>query len=289
MPGTFEAFPTPHERHFLRAMMREPDELAGTITPLSPADPPPCNIVNPDGHGRVVLICEHGGRLVPQALGDLGLPPEAFEGHIAWDIGAAGVARAMSGILDAPLLLQRYSRLVIDCNRSFQSPDLIPEVSDGTQVPGNRGLTPEERQARHDAILVPFHDAVTKVLDSRPDPQRTIILMIHSFTPRLQSQGVERPMHLGFLFNRDPRLGRAMVAAVRAENPSLIAEENAPYQCSDLTDYAVPVHAEPRGVLHALVEIRNDLIATPDAQVAWAEILTRALARALNTLEEAAE
>lgn len=269
--------------------MREPDAQADTLAPLSPADPPPCETVNPDGQGRVVLICEHGGRRVPQALGDLGLPPEAFERHIAWDIGAAGVARAMAGMLDAPLLLQRYSRLVIDCNRAFRSPDLIPEVSDGTPVPGNRGLSAAQRQARHDAILLPFHDAVSKVLDARADPQRTIILMIHSFTPRLQTQGVERPMHLGFLFNRDPRLGRAMVAAVRAGHPGLIVEENAPYQCSDLTDYAVPVHAEPRGLLHALVEIRNDLIATPDAQVAWAEILTRALARALNTLEDATE
>jgi predicted N-formylglutamate amidohydrolase len=267
--------------------MHEVDAQAGTIVLLSPADPPPCEIVNPNGQGRVVLICEHGGRRVPLALGDLGLPPEVFERHIAWDIGAAGVARAMAGMLDAPLLLQRYSRLVIDCNRSLQSPDLVPEVSDGTLVPGNCGLTPAQRQARHDAILVPYHDAVTGVLDSRTDPQRTIILMIHSFTPRLQSQGVERPMHLGFLFNRDPRLGRAMVTAVRAGNPDLIVAENAPYHCSDLTDYAVPVHAEPRGLLHALVEIRNDLIATPDAQAAWAAILTRALEQALNTLEEA--
>lgn len=268
--------------------MREPQAQAGTMALLSPADPPPCEIVNPDGQGRVVLICEHGGRLLPRSLGDLGLPAEAFERHIAWDIGAAGVARAMSEMLDAPLLVQRYSRLVIDCNRGFQAADLIPEVSDGTPVPGNRNLTAAQRQARHDAILMPFHDAVARVLDTRPDPQNTVILMIHSFTPRLQSKGDARPMHLGFLFNRDPRLGRAMAAAVRADNPALIVEENAPYQCSDQTDYAVPVHAEPRGLLHALVEIRNDQIGTPDAQVAWAEILTRALARALNTLKETA-
>lgn len=268
--------------------MREPDMQQGTTELLSPADPPPCEIVNPDGQGRVVLICEHGGKLVPQALGDLGLPSEAFERHIAWDIGAAGVARAMSRMLDAPLLLQRYSRLVIDCNRTLQSPDLIPEVADGTPVPGNSGLDPSERQSRHEMILVPFHDAVARVLDSRPEPQRTIVLMIHSFTARLQSQGEMRPMHLGLLFNRDPRLGRAMVAAVRAENPDLIVAENAPYQCSDLTDYAVPVHAEPRGLLHTLVEIRNDQIITPDAQITWAGILTRGLKRALDTLEEPA-
>ncbi len=268
--------------------MCEPETQPGTTALLSPADPPPCEIVNPDGRGRVVLICEHGGRLVPQALDGLGLPSEAFERHIAWDIGAAGVAREMSGMLDAPLLLQRYSRLVIDCNRTLKSPDLIPEVADGTPVPGNRSLDPAQQKARHDAILVPFHDAVARVLDSRPEPQRTVILMIHSFTARLQSQGEMRPMHLGLLFNRDPRLGRALVAAVREENPDLIVAENAPYQCSDLTDYAVPIHAEPRGLLHALVEIRNDQIATPEAQHTWATILTRGLKRALDTLEEPA-
>ncbi|MCC5968755.1 MAG: N-formylglutamate amidohydrolase [Pararhodobacter sp.] len=268
--------------------MGEPEPQAGTTALLSPADPPPCEIVNPDGQGRVVLICEHGGRLLPQSLGDLGLSAEEFDRHIAWDIGAAGVARAMSDMLDAPLLLQRYSRLVIDCNRSLSAPDLIPEVADGTPVPGNSALSAAQRQARFDSILAPYHDAVKRVLDARPDPQNTIILMIHSFTPRLQSLGDTRPMQLGFLFNRDPRLGRAMVAAVRTENPALIVTENAPYQCSDLTDYAVPVHAEPRGLLHTLVEIRNDQIATPDAQEAWAKILTRALARALNTLEEPA-
>jgi len=267
--------------------MREPEAQAGTMALLSPADPPPCEIVNPNGQGRVVLICEHGGRLLPRSLGDLGLPAQAFDRHIAWDIGAAGVARAMSDMLDAPLLVQRYSRLVIDCNRSLHAPDLIPEVADGTPVPGNSALSAGQRRARHDAILVPYHDAVARVLDTRPDPQNTIILMIHSFTPRLQSRGEARQMHLGFLFNRDPRLGRAMADAARADNPGLIVAENAPYQCSDLTDYAVPVHAEPRGLLHTLVEIRNDQIATPDAQMAWARILTRALERALNTLKEA--
>lgn len=269
--------------------MREADTQADTDALLSPADPPPCEIVNPGGQGRVVLICEHGGRLVPRSLNDLGLPDEVFERHIAWDIGAAGVARAMSEMLDAPLLLQRYSRLVIDCNRNLQSPDLVPEVSDSTLVPGNQNLTRAQRQARYDAILAPFHASVARMLDGRPAPERTVIVMIHSFTPQLQSEDTLRPMHLGLLYNRDPRLGLALATAVRADNPGLIVTENAPYQCSDLTDYAVPVHAEPRGVLHVLVEIRNDQIATPDAQEAWAGILTRGLKRALDTLEETAQ
>ncbi|MCC5999688.1 MAG: N-formylglutamate amidohydrolase [Pararhodobacter sp.] len=255
---------------------------------LGAGDPLPCDLVNPAGKGRVVLICEHGGRLVPGALGDLGLPAEAFDRHIAWDIGAAGVARALSQMLDAPLLLQRYSRLVIDCNRTLESADLIPELADGTPVPGNINLSAAARQARYEAILRPYHDTVAQVLDTRPDPQATIILMIHSFTPRLMSGGEDRPMHLGVLYNRDPRLGQALAAAVQADNPQLMVTENAPYRCSDLGDYAVPVHAEPRGLLHALVEIRNDLIRTPDGQAAWAAILARGLERALETLKETA-
>ncbi|MCC5989562.1 MAG: N-formylglutamate amidohydrolase [Pararhodobacter sp.] len=266
--------------------MPELDAQDCPVPLLGPDEPTPCEIVKPDGKGRVVLICEHGGRLVPRALNQLGLEPEAFDRHIGWDIGAAGVAREMSALLDAPLLLQRYSRLVIDCNRSVRSPDLIPEVADGTPVPGNRNLSAAARQARYDAILKPFHDSVAQLLDSRADQQDTVLLMIHSFTPRLMSRGEERPMHLGLLFNRDPRLGRALVAAVQADNPHLIVAENAPYQCSDLTDYAVPVHAEPRGLLHALVEIRNDQIQSRDMQAAWAEILARGLKRALETLEE---
>ena len=266
--------------------MPDTDKKDSVTAVLSPGDPEPVEIVNAQGRGRVVLVCEHAGRRVPQALGDLGLPAEAFERHIAWDIGAAGVARALSALLDAPLLMQPYSRLVVDCNRQLDAPDLIPEVSDGTPVPANQGLGPAARQARCDAVLWPFHAAVAALLDARADRPDTVLVMVHSFTPRLRAGGALRPMHLGLLFNRDPRLGQAMAEAVRAENPDLIVAENAPYQCNDLTDYAVPVHAEPRGLLHALVEIRNDLIRDDAGQTAWAGILARGLDRALNTLQE---
>lgn len=256
------------------------------VSVLSPDEPAPCELVNPDGKGRVVLICEHGGRLVPRALNDLGLARDVFGLHIGWDIGAAGVAREMSRLLDAPLLLQRYSRLVIDCNRSLRSPDLIPEVADGVVVPGNQNLSAAARQARYDTILKLFHDNVARLLDSRDGRQDTVLLMIHSFTPKLMSRGTERQMQLGLLYNRDPRLGRALAKAIRADNPELTVAENAPYQCSDLTDYAVPFHAEPRGLLHALVEIRNDQILSAEAQLVWARILVRGLERALETLEE---
>ena len=256
---------------------------------LGPDDPAPCVTVNPHGRSRIVLVCEHAGRQVPRRLGDLGLPPAAHQRHIAWDIGAEGVARALSAQLDATLFVQPYSRLVIDCNRAREAPDLIPEVADGTPVPGNAGLDAAQRAERFAAIHQAFHATVAAALDARaagPAARPTVLVTVHSFTPRLDTEGRDRPMHLGVLFHRDARLGRALIPLVRAARPDLLVAENAPYRCSDLTDYAVPVHGEARGLPHALLEIRNDLIATPEGQAAWAGLLARALTAALEALDE---
>ena len=252
---------------------------------LGADDPAPCLAVNPRGRSRIVLICEHAGRRVPGGLGDLGLRPADFARHIGHDIGAEGVARDLSARLDAPLFLQPYSRLVVDCNRARTAPDLIPAVADGTPVPGNAGLDAAGRAARFAAIHQGFHSTVAAALDARGD-RPTVLVMVHSFTPRLEVEGRDRPMHLGVLFHRDARLGRALIPAVRAARPDLVVAENAPYRCSDATDYAVPVHGEGRGLPHALLEIRNDQIATPEGQAAWAGLLADTLAAALDTLDK---
>lgn len=253
---------------------------------LGPDDPAPCVAVNPEGRSRFVLICEHAGRRVPASLGDLGLPPSAFGRHIAWDIGAEGVARGLSERLDAALYLQPYSRLVVDCNRRLEAPDLIPEVADGTPVPGNTGLHPDQRAARFAQVHQGYHATLAAGLDARGPDRRTALVMVHSFTPRLEVEGRDRPMHLGVLFLRDTRLGRALIPLVRAARPDLMVAENAPYRCSDLTDYAVPVHGEGRGLPHVLLEIRNDLIATPEGQADWAGLLADTLPAALASLDE---
>ena len=252
---------------------------------LGADDPAPCVVVNPQGRSRLVLICEHAGRRVPQGLGDLGLPQEAFSRHIAFDIGAEGVARALSARLDAALYAQPYSRLVVDCNRSLQAPDLIPEVADGTPVPGNAGLGDAQRAARFAAIHQGYHATVAAGLDAR-GARPTALVMVHSFTPRLETEGRDRPMHLGVLYHRDTRLGRALIPAVQAARPDLVVAENAPYRCSDLTDYAVPVHGEGRGLPHVLLEIRNDLIATPEGQADWAALLADTLTAALTAMDK---
>jgi predicted N-formylglutamate amidohydrolase len=249
---------------------------------LSPEDPAPFEIVNGDGASRVVLLCEHAGRTVPRRLGDLGIPESEFERHIAYDIGAEGVARGLSAALDAPLVLQRYSRLVVDCNRAFDSADCMPEISDTTVIPGNRALARPERLARYEEIHVPFHREVSRLLDTHGRRHRTALVSIHSFTPRLLNEGIERPWQIGLLFNRDDRLARKLMAAIVSLDDTVKAAFNEPYTGNDLTDYAIPVHGEKRGIEHVLIEIRNDLITDERGQARWAEFLAAAIGAAVS-------
>jgi predicted N-formylglutamate amidohydrolase len=177
--------------------------------------------------------------------------------------------------LNAAVILQTYSRLVIDCNRDPDVPSSIPEISEDTDIPGNHGLGKAERAARADAIFRPYHNAIAAALDRRTAADRASALVaLHSFTPVFK--GVSRPWHVAVLFNRDPRLAHALAELLRAEG-DLVVGENEPYQVSDLTDYTVPVHGERRGLPHVEIEIRQDLITDPAGQRDWAERLARLL------------
>jgi len=168
-----------------------------TVPPLlDPDDPPPFSLDNAAGGSVFFLCCDHAGRTFPRRLGTLGLPEEETRRHIAWDIGIAGVGRQLSRLLDAPLLLQNYSRLVIDCNRDPAVPSSIPEISEATQIPGNRGLDAAARADRVAAIFRPYHDALKAALDRRGT---TVLVALHSFTPVFR--GVARPWHAGVLYN----------------------------------------------------------------------------------------
>ncbi|WP_210529700.1 N-formylglutamate amidohydrolase [Rubellimicrobium arenae] len=254
---------------------------AGTL--LRESDPDPVEIVNGAGTADILLVCEHAGRAVPGGLARLGLDDGAFERHIAYDIGAEGLSRALSAELDAPLVLQRYSRLVVDCNRPPSAPDFIPEASDGTLVPGNASLSEDGRAQRLAEIHAPFHEAVARLLSERPP---AALVAVHSFTPKLEVMGVQRPWHAGFLFHRDDRLSRGLLGALLAQSPGTVAALNQPYCVTDEGDYTIPVHGEARRLPHTLVEIRNDLIATPEGQAAWARRLASALTAALPALPE---
>lgn len=244
---------------------------------LSFLDTPPVEILNADGRAAFVLICEHAGSAIPGRLNDLGLPAAEMLRHIAYDIGAADVARLLADKLDATLLLQPYSRLVVDCNRPFRAPDCIPEVSDGTSVPGNLRLSQRDRRQRFAEIHEPFHREVALVLDRRAAADMsTTLVAVHSFTPRLQG-GPERPWELGVLSNRDRSFAERFLAAFQRRNPTITSAHNEPYVVDDIGDYTIPVHGEARGLPHVLLEIRNDLIRDAEGQHKWAALIAETL------------
>ncbi|MGY4319118.1 N-formylglutamate amidohydrolase [Bradyrhizobium sp. JR3.5] len=244
---------------------------------LSPSDPRPVEVVNAGGRADFVLVCEHAGAAIPQRFGNLGLPAAEMLRHIAYDIGAEAVARRLADRLDAPLFLQRYSRLVVDCNRPFSAPGCIPEVSDGRVVPGNLHLTEYQRRQRYGAIHEPFHREVAVFLDRRATAGSPAVLVaVHSFTPRLAG-GPGRPWQLGVLSNRDRSFAERFLGSFQECNPTTICARNEPYVVDDEGDYTIPVHGEARGLPHLLLEIRNDLISDPEGQHRWATLIANGL------------
>jgi predicted N-formylglutamate amidohydrolase len=242
---------------------------------LGPDEPLPVALANEAGRSVFFLACDHGGRAFPRRLGRLGLADPDTLRHIAWDIGIAEVGRRLSAQLDAALIVQAYSRLVVDCNRDPSVPGSIPEISEDTEIPGNRNLTEAERAARRNAIFHPYQDRIAALLDGRgAEGRASVLVALHSFTPVFR--GVSRPWHVGVLFNRDARLAHPLLDRLRAEG-DLVVGENEPYRVTDLSDYTVPVHGERRGLPHVEIEIRQDLIAEPAGQATWAERLARLL------------
>ena len=205
----------------------------------------------------------------------MGVSAEDLQRHIAWHIGAAGVAVKLAELLDAFAILSGYSRLVIDCNRQPGIPESIVRMSEATRIPGNEGVTIEDAAARAQALFQPYHDRICTELDTRRAQQRpTILISVHSFTPRFH--GVARPWHAGVLYNRDARLATELLQRLRAEE-NLVIGDNEPYAVGDSTDYTIPVHGERRGLPHVGIELRQDLVATAAGQSEWAERLARAL------------
>jgi predicted N-formylglutamate amidohydrolase len=234
------------------------------------------------GASPFLLTCDHYGHLIPDALGDLGLPESELARHIAWDIGIAGVAERVSAALDAHLIAQRYSRLVIDCNRPPEVASSIPALSEATVIPGNEGLSQADAAARRRAIFEPYHRRIAEAIDARlANGRPTVLVSLHSFTPVYA--GVARPWHVGTLYHRSPVLPQLLLSLLRAEG-DLVVGDNEPYAVSDLTDYTIPVHGEARGLMNTGIEIRQDLIADEAGQRQWVERLTRLLREIETTL-----
>jgi predicted N-formylglutamate amidohydrolase len=237
---------------------------------------------NPQGRSPFLFTSDHYGRAIPRGLGDLGLPEHELTRHIAWDIGIAGVARALAKQLDAHLIAQAYSRLVIDCNRPLDAPGSIPRISEATIIPGNEGLTREAAEARRRQVFDPYHRRITDVIDRRlAQGIPTVLVSLHSFTPVYA--GIKRPWHVGTLYQRDGRLPPLLLRGLRASG-DLVIGDNEPYAVSDETDYTIPVHGEARGLMNTGIEIRQDLISDQAGETEWAERLAAILGEIETTL-----
>lgn len=250
---------------------------------LSNDEVAPVEVEARDGLSPFFLVCDHAGRLIPRALESLGLFEDQLDRHIAWDIGAAGVARGLAEALGASAVLQRYSRLVIDCNRPLDAADSIVRRSERTDVPGNADVSPPGAEERAQAIFWPYHDEIRARLDRRAAEGRpTVLVAMHSFTPVFLDRA--RQWHAGVLYNRDARFARHLLRDLRDEG-DLVVGDNEPYAAGDLTDYTIVHHGERRGLLHVEIEIRQDLIADARGQDAWAARLARLLPLALAACE----
>ncbi|GAJ28996.1 N-formylglutamate amidohydrolase [Acidomonas methanolica] len=251
---------------------------------LSEDDPPPYIVHAAVRPSPFLLVADHAGRQSPKRLGDLGVSPEDWERHIAWDIGIQGVGRALHERLGATLIEQVYSRLVIDCNRSPGHPTSLTPVSDGTAVPANQTASVLCRASREMEILHPYHDRIAAELARRKtDGQPTALIALHSFTPRMG--GADRPWHVGVLHHRDTVSARIMLDLLRADG-DLCVGDNEPYVLTTTSDYTVPRHAEAAGLPYLELEIRQDLIAGRGGQDAWAVRLARLLPLYWKRLEE---
>lgn len=246
-------------------------------------------VENPDAPSRMLLVCEHASNAFPPPWGDLGLDPAARRAHIAWDPGALDLARALAQRLDACLVHAPVSRLIHDLNRAPDSAGAMPQRSEVYDIPGNRGLTPADRAARVAAVYDPFHAGLSAVVARRIAlGLHPVMVTVHSFTPVWH--GVPREVELGVIHDDtrpgDDRFARAVLAAAWAMT-DLRAELNAPYSAADEVTHLLRLHAVPYGLPHAMLEIRNDLIADPEACAHMADRLAPVLTRALVALKGA--
>ncbi|MDB5715310.1 MAG: N-formylglutamate amidohydrolase [Sphingomonadales bacterium] len=245
-------------------------EVGESPRPLLTADdPPPFQLINPGGASSFLLVCDHAGNRVPERLGTLGLDDAQLARHIAWDLRASELSALLSDALDAPLIRQTYSRLVVDCNRGPDAPDAIAKVSDGTVVPGNHDLSASDRAARFVEIHEPYQAAIASAISGD-----TTMVAIHSFTPEMN--GISRPWEIGILHHRgrtDFALNVLKELTERVDGP---VGDNEPY-AMDGIDYTVPRHAYPANLPYVEIEVRQDVLSTPEGRLRISTLLTTVL------------
>ena len=231
-------------------------------------------IIPGDQRAGLILLCDHASSHVPEEYGSLGLPPSEFERHIAYDIGAEALTRVLADRFGVPAVLSHFSRLLIDPNRGLDDPTLIMRLSDGAVIPRNARIDKAERERRIARFYQPYDDAVERTIEAGMASGRIpMILSIHSFTPFWK--GTPRPWHAGILWDADPRLAVPLIDGL-ALDPAIVVGDNEPYHGA-LKGDTLYRHATRRGLAHALVEIRQDLIADPAGVAEWADRLGKVL------------
>ncbi len=242
----------------------------------------PYQIEGQDRSSQVVLICDHAANTIPDFVNgsDLGITPTDMARHIAYDVGALGVSKRLAEHLDAPLIYSNFSRLVIDPNRGEDDPTLVMQLYDGSIIPANRKISQTDKNTRLEKCYRPYHKALETVLAQRDNP---VILSIHTFTKQLNGYG-QRPWHVGVLYAHDERLSKPMLAELNTQSDLNIGD-NQPYS-GHLKNDTMDAHALQHGRIHALIEIRNDLIETTENQRKWADKLAPIFTSAIKTAQD---
>lgn len=243
-------------------------------------------VTNARGASPFVILCDHASNRIPERYGDLGLSASERLSHIAWDPGALAVSRVLSDLLDAPLVESTVSRLIIDCNRALDAPDLIWTLSERTRIAANENITAEERDYRIAQFHRPFHGAIDVLLEARRHAGvETIVVCMHSFTPVFL--GKKRPWPIGVIHGRDERFTRAFRDAMAAERPELNIGWNEPYAALNGVTLTLEKHGDGRGLEATMIEIRNDEILSPEGVGQWAGLIARSLQHAREERRQA--
>lgn len=243
----------------------------------------PVLTTNAEGASPFVLVCDHASRRIPPQYGDMGLTEAERVSHIAWDPGALDVSRALSEMLDAPLVESTVSRLVIDANRDPASANLIWTLSEATRIAANENLSLEERQFRIENYHRPYHDAIDALMAPRMAAGReTILVCMHSFTPVFLGQ--VRPWPIGLIHGQDVHFTRALRDALAADLPGLNVGWNEPYAAMNGVTLTLEKHGDGRGIPATMIELRNDEILSAEGVALWAGRLARTLKTARQTM-----
>ena len=243
-------------------------------------EPPAISALNEQGQAKVLLVGDHVSNRIPRSLKQLGLEDQVLQQHVAYDIGTRKLLTHLVDHLDAPAVMAGYSRLVIDLNRSLEDSSVVPEVSDRIPIPGNQGLSAEDRNRRIHSFYTPYRAAIDhKLQDFRQRGIVPALIAIHSFTP--QMAGFERPWHIGLLWDKDPRIPVQLLERLRARPENINVGDNEPYSGKHPADYTIDHHAEAAGLPHVSIEVRQDLVNTEEGAEKWATILAEALSEIL--------